>query len=286
MRIYHFVFIENARKYVFCRGITKLSFAVVSQSESVAAKAYEFAQAHGYRYVESSSIDDVYSEADFLLRYTSDGLFLSDCRQGKPVDITVDFVKGAHAHRRLYGGGKGQAIAKAVGLSKGIKPHLFDATAGLGGDAFVLATLGCAVDMNERNPVIYQLLSDGLARARLYAEDNDPGLLEILDRMKLTQSDSLDSLSPTDEYDVIYLDPMFPESSKTAKVKKGMQAFHYLIGRDDDAGKLLELALNAAKYRVAVKRPRIAPFLADRKPNLQFEGKSSRFDIYTIKKMA
>lgn len=263
-----------------------MSFAVVSQSESIAAKAREFARAHGYQFVESSSNNDVFGEADFLLRYTSEGLFLSDCRQGKPVDIVVDFVKGAHAHRRLYGGGKGQAIAKAVGLSKGIKPYLLDATAGLGGDAFVLATLGSVVDMNERNPVVYQLLSDGLKRARIYAEDNDPGLLEILNRMSLTQTDSLDLLSPAGGYDVIYLDPMFPESGKSAKVKKGMQAFHHLIGRDDDADKLLELALNAAKYRVVVKRPRIAPFLADRKPNLQFEGKSSRFDIYTIRKMA
>lgn len=278
--------VENTRKCGFCRGINKLSFAVVSQLENTAAKAREFARAHGYLFVESSSSSDAYGEADFLLRYTGEGLLLSDCRQGKPVDITVDFVKGSHAHRRLYGGGKGQAIAKAVGLSKGVKPYLFDATAGLGGDAFVLATLGCVVEMNERNPVVYQLLLDGLERARFYAEDNDPGLLEILNRMTLKQTDSLDLLASAGGYDVIYLDPMFPESGKTAKVKKGMQAFHHLIGRDDDADKLLELALNAAKYRVVVKRPRIAPFLADRKPNLQFEGKSSRFDIYTIKKMA
>lgn len=263
-----------------------MSFAVVSQSESIAAKAREFALAHGYSFVESGSNSDVNSKADFLLRYTAEGLILTDCRQGKPVDIVVDFVKGAHAHRRLYGGGKGQAIAKAVGLSKGVKPYLFDATAGLGGDAFVLATLGCSVDMSERNPVVYQLLSDGLERARLYAEKNDPGLLEILNRVKLAQTDSLNFLSSAGGYEVIYLDPMFPESGKTAKVKKGMQAFHHLIGRDDDADQLLELALGAAKYRVVVKRPRIAPFLADRKPNLQFEGKSSRFDIYTIKKMA
>lgn len=260
-------------------------FAVVSQSESVAAKAREFALAHGYPLVESSSNSDVIGKADFLLRYTEEGLILTDCRQGKPVDIVVDFIKGAHAHRRIYGGGKGQAIAKAVGLSKGVKPYLFDATAGLGGDAFVLATLGCVVDMSERNPVVYQLLSDGLGRARLYADKSDPGLMDIIDRMKLRQTDSLDLLSSAVGYDVIYLDPMFPESGKTAKVKKGMQAFHHLVGRDDDADKLLELALGAAKYRVVVKRPRKAPVLANRKPNLQFEGKSSRFDIYTIKKM-
>lgn len=33
--------------------------------------------------------------------------------------ISVDFVGGANAHRHKFGGGKGQAIAKAVGLNKG-----------------------------------------------------------------------------------------------------------------------------------------------------------------------
>ena len=48
---------------------------------------------------------------------------------------------------------------------------------------------------------------------------------------------------------------------------------------------LLDSALSIAENRVVVKRPRKAPFLADRKPSLQFEGKSSRYDIYPLKKL-
>jgi 16S rRNA (guanine1516-N2)-methyltransferase len=78
---------------------------------------------------------------------------------------------------------------------------------------------------------------------------------------------------------------MFPERAKSASVKKEMVAFHSLVGKDPDADGLLALALAAAKYRVVVKRPAKAPFLADAQPNYQLQGKSSRFDIYTIKKM-
>ena len=64
--------------------------------------------------------------------------------------ISVDFVSGANAHRHKFGGGKGQAIAKAAGLNKGATPSVLDATAGMGKDAFVLASLGCNVTLVER----------------------------------------------------------------------------------------------------------------------------------------
>ncbi|EGE7428423.1 class I SAM-dependent methyltransferase, partial [Escherichia coli] len=53
--------------------------------------------------------------------------------------IFVDFVGGAMAHRRKFGGGRGEAVAKAVGIKGDYLPDVVDATAGLGRDAFVLA---------------------------------------------------------------------------------------------------------------------------------------------------
>ena len=67
--------------------------------------------------------------------------------------IYVDFVGGAMAHRRKFGGGRGEAVAKAVGIKGDYLPDVVDATAGLGRDAFVLASVGCRVRMLERNPV-------------------------------------------------------------------------------------------------------------------------------------
>ncbi|MEL7401451.1 MAG: class I SAM-dependent methyltransferase, partial [Pseudomonadota bacterium] len=61
--------------------------------------------------------------------------------------------------------------------------------------------------------------------------------------------------------------------------------FHLLVGKDPDADELLSAALSVARYRVAVKRPAKAPFLADTKPTYQLEGKTSRYDIYVNQKI-
>jgi len=48
--------------------------------------------------------------------------------------LRVDFVTGAVAHRLRFGGGRGQDLAKAMGLRAGKTPKIVDATAGLGRD--------------------------------------------------------------------------------------------------------------------------------------------------------
>ncbi|MBB3062243.1 class I SAM-dependent methyltransferase [Microbulbifer rhizosphaerae] len=208
------------------------------------------------------------------------------CATGRkaPGPVFVDFVGGTAAHRRKYGGGKGQQIAKAVGLRSGFYPGVVDATAGLGRDAFVLASLGCKVHMLERNPVVRALLRDGLERLQNAALE-DVELAPIAQRLGLEESDVsardwLQDQAP-ESIPVVYLDPMFPERGKSAGVKKEMAAFHQLVGSDEDADGLLEPALAACYYRTVVKRPRLAPCLAGRKPALSLEGKSGRFDIYT-----
>lgn len=197
--------------------------------------------------------------------------------------IVVDFAAGAAAHRRLHGGGAGQAIAKAVGVNSKFKPRVLDMTAGLGGDGFVLASLGCAVTLLERNPVVHALLDDGLRRA-VAAEDTD--LAVIAERMQLHPSSAAQFVANRPLYDLVYLDPMFPErKKKSAKARKEMAAFHLLVGEDGDADELLEHALECAEYRVVVKRPAHAPWLAGRKPSVERLGKSTRFDIYSKKKL-
>ena len=80
--------------------------------------------------------------------------------------------------------------------------------------------------------------------------------------------------------DVVYLDPMYPERRKTAAVKKEMAYFHDLVGSAQDEAELLDAALNTAKKRIVVKRPRLGEFLDGRKPAYQYTGKSTRFDVY------
>ena len=221
-------------------------------------------------------------DADYAMQVGPDGLQFVELGAQAAGPIRVDFISGAVAHRRLFGGGSGQMIAKAVGIAPGIRPTMIDATAGLGRDAFVLAELGCAMTLIERQPLIAALLEDGLQRASA-----DPEVGPIVARMKLLCGNAIELLSAwnDEEPQVIYLDPMFPHRDKSALVKKEMRLFRPLAGDDDDAPALLDAALALATHRVVVKRPRKAPAIAGKPPGYTLEGKSSRFDIYPMKSL-
>nr|WP_272902992.1 16S rRNA (guanine(1516)-N(2))-methyltransferase RsmJ [Xenorhabdus sp. Sc-CR9] len=191
--------------------------------------------------------------------------------------IYVDFVAGTMAHRRRFGGGRGEAVAKAVGIKKDYLPTIVDATAGLGRDAFVLASIGCQVRMLERNPVVAALLDNGLQRG--YQDEKIGGWLK--ERMTLIHASSITALTDiTPQPDVVYLDPMYPHKQKSALVKKEMRVFQSLVGADEDADSLLEPARALAKRRVVVKRPDYAEPLADVKASAAITTKNHRFDIY------
>lgn len=215
--------------------------------------------------------------AGFAVQVGADGLQIQQLGSQAPGPVRVDFVDGQAAHRRQFGGGNGQMIAKAVGIAQGVRPSVLDATAGLGKDAFVLASLGCTMTLIERQPLIAALLEDGMARARA---DEDVG--PIIARMRLLTGNAIERMRAWEGEapQVIYLDPMFPHRDKSALVKKEMRVFRPLVGDDLDAPALLEAALALATHRVVVKRPRKAPIIDGPKPSHGLEGKSSRYDIY------
>lgn len=218
----------------------------------------------------------------FALQLGDDGLQLVERGPQAPGPVRVDFVEGAMAHRRQFGGGTGQMIAKAVGVQPGIRPQVLDATAGLGRDAFVLASLGCSLTLIERQPLVAALLADGLERAALSME-----VAPITARMQLLTGNAIELMQGWTDTppQVIYLDPMFPHRDKSALVKKEMRLFRPFVGDDLDAPALLAAALALASHRVVVKRPRKAPALEGSKPGYVLEGKSSRYDIYPKKKL-
>lgn len=192
--------------------------------------------------------------------------------------VFVDFTTGTMAHRRKFGGGRGEAVAKAVGVKKGELPTVIDATAGLGRDAFVLASIGCKVRLVERHPVVRLLLQNGLERAYANAEIGN----WMRENMQLLEVNHITELNPEIDFaDVVYLDPMYPHKNKSALVKKEMRVFQSLVGADLDADTLLAPALKLAKKRVVVKRPDYAEYLAQQKPQFSRETKNHRFDIYS-----
>jgi 16S rRNA (guanine1516-N2)-methyltransferase len=190
--------------------------------------------------------------------------------------LRCDFVGGAVQHRLRFGGGRGQDLPKAAGFKPGINPHIIDATAGLGRDAFLLASLGATVTMIERSTDMHALLLDGMVRAL----DAGGVTAEIISRMTLIHGDAiqiLPSLSP----EIVLVDPMHPPRNKSALVKAEMRQIRAIVGIDDDQTRLMQTALAHASRRVVLKWPAKAAPMADIPPaSHQIIGKSVRYDVF------
>lgn len=192
--------------------------------------------------------------------------------------LNCDFTGGAVKHRFRFGGGRGQALPKAVGMKGGINPIVVDATAGLGRDAFLLASLGAEVTLIERSPVVHRLLAAGLERARKSGGD----VAEVISRMTLLHGDArelLSSLSP----EVVLVDPMHPARNKSALVKNEMRLIREIVGTDQDSVELMTKALATARKRVVLKWPlRAKPMEGICSASHQIAGKSTRYDVFMV----
>ena len=162
---------------------------------------------------------------DGALTYT-----LQDNKQA--LALSVSFTSGKNKHRQQYGGGKNQPLPKACGLDKHPEWTIFDATAGIGRDAYVLASLGAEVTLCEQHPVLYSLLVDAVKRATM--DEETKSIIQRINVVHGNSSQILDNLSNVESKlpDVIYLDPMYPERKKSAKIKKEMQVLQNLVGHD------------------------------------------------------
>lgn len=219
---------------------------------------------------------------DYLLLLTPGYLGLQKTGEKKPAPFYIDFLSGKLRFRSEHAGFRKELLAKAIGLKPKDHPFIVDATAGLGRDSYILATLGFEVTLIERSKVLHALLQDALLRA-----SKDPGIAPIISRMHLVPGDAVWYLEKNKQeqlkkLDIIYLDPMFPERQKSASPKKEMVILQNLLGKDENGSSLCELALTCANQRVVVKRPRLAAPITKHKPSFSLTGKSSRFDVYLI----
>ena len=195
--------------------------------------------------------------------------------------INVNFSSPAMQYRRQQAV-RQQAVVKAAGkLPSYDSPKLIDATAGLGVDAFLLASAGWQVLMIEQSPVIHALLADGLARANQAAQTSGDELFSAtISRLTLLPcSDSRTALAGVAPVSVVYLDPMFPVRKKSAQVKKERWLLQQLHDENAEGKGWLSVAKACAK-KVVVKRPAHAEPLDSIQPSSELTGKTSRFDIY------
>ena len=249
---------------VYCNELTR------------AESARQYAADNDFAFSDSLPVS-----TDFYLDFNQLPAILHDTNSNN--QLSIDFTRGAIAHRLQYGGGKGQSLAKAIGITSKNKPHILDATAGLGRDAIILANLGTKLTLVEQSPVLAMLLAQAIEAAQeddLFTQATEHGF----DLYQANAASFMDEKT-IPECDVVYLDPMYPEKMKSALVKKDMQMLQALIGHSSDETNavLLKSALQFAKQRVVVKRPKGAPELEGIKPTMALQSKKTRYDVYVMK---
>lgn len=251
--------------------------AVSTDNERLTQKAADLA-----RKLNIPLVDPTSTLYPFLLVYGEKRLQLQQIFSAgvsyQPGPVFTEFIAGRTGYRIRHGGGIKQHIARAVGVKEGVRPTVIDATAGLGRDGFLLASLGCRVFMVERSPVIAALLQDGLERACL-----DASVKAYVTNITVAVTDSLNEIAEIvrqNRVDTIYLDPMYPHRTKSSLVKKEMRLLRAIVGADEDCNALFAAALASPVKRVVVKRPRPAESMAGPQPSIVISGKSSRYDIY------
>lgn len=193
--------------------------------------------------------------------------------------VRSEFNTGRQAYRAGRASPRGEAIARACGLVRHGSRQVVDATAGLGGDAHILARLGARVTLVERSPIIFALLEDAVERAA-----QRPQISSWLTRIRLIAGDAaiwLQACPAQEQPSVVYLDPMYPRRATHAAPGKEMQVLQAVLGSaEEGSDALLQVARRSASERVVVKRPRRAEPLAGQPPDYQLVGRSTRFDVY------
>ena len=217
-------------------------------------------------------LDQVHAPVALVVDDTA--AWLQQTGPGAAGPVRVDFADPGMQHRRK--GGHNELLGRAVGVRAARKPVVFDATAGLGRDAYVLADLGCEVTLCERSPVLSLLLQEAIASAEISVQ---PDVRAAAARMTLIGADARDR--ETSPGEVIYLDPMFPDRRSSAAVRKDLATLQQLHDAEPDDGEaLLAWAQRQPAPRIVVKRPPKAPPLAGMKVSHAISGKAVRFDVW------
>ena len=196
--------------------------------------------------------------------------------------------------RVVSAGRKSELLLQAAKITS--DRTVIDATAGFGHDSLILASTGAQVTMLEQQPLMALLLLAEQQRMNAL-----PNWQKLMSRLQIINVDALSYFAKlqTDAkaVDVVYLDPIFPEDSyqdsktgKGAKVGKHMQALHQLASPPtlEQEKQLLQNAQAVVSQqgqkqgRVVVKRPQLAPLLANQPASESWHNEAVRFDGYFV----
>jgi 16S rRNA (guanine1516-N2)-methyltransferase len=193
----------------------------------------------------------------------------SDQRGENPIGIEIDKTLQRHDEFFKKSSLQKELLARAIGVKGAMRPKVLDLTGGLLGDTLLLLSFGCEVWVVERHPVIRFMILSALQNAH----DSKLSQLHFLSR------DAISVLQDNLKIDSIYFDPMFEDANEKTSPRKEMRIFRSLVGKDQDAEQVFQMAHSKGPKRLVVKRPRqsISLYL---KPSVQYIGKSTRYDVY------
>lgn len=168
-----------------------------------------------------------------------------------------------------------EMLLKAVRFKNSDGPYtVLDATAGLGDDSFIMAAAGNTVTMYEYDALIAAMLRDALKRA-----EADSDLSDTVSRMELREENSIEAMKTVrGQYDIIYLDPMFPSKKKSALAKRKFQLLHTVEPPCENGDEMLKAAIEAQPKKIIIKRPVKGEYLAGVAPSYSLSGNAIRYD--------
>ena len=204
--------------------------------------------------------------SEVLLTLTSEGCRVLHPRLKLPFELSYE---SGEVLRRAQRGA--ETLCRVTGATRGSSISILDATAGLGREAYLMASCGAVVKAVERVLPLYLL-----TQAALFSATHQFSLI-FGETHQLT----------IDEPDVIYLDPMFPPKTKSSAAGKEAVILKSFAGipSPKEEESLLTWALDHARCRVVVKRPIKASALEGPRPTSSVKGRAIRFDLYGKRKL-
>jgi len=187
--------------------------------------------------------------------------------------FNIDFVSGSSGWR-LKRADHEKLIKKALGKSD--KPlRILDCTAGLLQDTLLFLSLGHQVTAMEQSKILFLLLQDGVTRSKKTHN-------ELFTNLSLIQGNACSFNHDANAFDVIYFDPMYPPSKKSALGSGQLEYLTKILEVEEisnDPQKDFEVLQLMPVKKMIVKRPiKADPFHSG--INYQVSGKTTRFDVY------
>ena len=168
------------------------------------------------------------------LHFTKDSTNLSNF-------LHVDFLSGPMGWR-LKRTEHETSLKKAIGKNKE-DITIFDGTAGLLSDTIIFLALGHKVIACEQSKIIFLLVNDAIERAKTE--------LPFLENLVLLNGKSETQYKETQNIDIVYLDPMYPEPSKKVLRSGDISTINHILQIEniDDGGDAIFLVSKTATLK-------------------------------------